>query len=533
MKFVFLVATFLVSTFSNFAQLTTSNLPIVKILFNGPISAIPDEPKAFAIMGIIDNESGVNHVNDVCGSFDGYIGIETRGNTTQGFDKKSYSIELITTLGQSEPESLLGMPEESDWILHAMVIDKTLLRIPMSFYLSNKMGHYAARWRFVELVINDEYRGVYILTEKIKRDPNRVNTEKLLESDIGTTEVTGGYILRIDWLEGPGFESDFNAKGGDPMYFQWYYPKSDSIQPEQVEYISNYMKEFEEALFSPDGYNDLSKHYSQYIDVSSFADFLIMNELSKNSDGYKLSSYVHKYNIGAGNKFHAGPIWDFDQTYGSSNVCSGNDHHGWLYTQSQTACGDLETMPLWWERLMQDSLFQNHLKCRWEKFRASFLHKDSINAWIDDQVDLIQDASARNFTKWPHLGMQIWYQPEPIPADYQGEIFYMKEWISNRIDWLDANMPGDCSQDMVDLKEYKLNDLQCYPNPSTNIFNISVREYNAEIHWKLFSQDGKLIRDEVSTDPNFKINLSDEINGIYILDIQAGDFSYKQSLVKY
>jgi len=163
-----------------------------------------DEPKIESSMGIIYNGPGViNNINDSLNHYNGNIGIETRGNSTQGFDKKTYSIELRDMLNQDTSVNLLGMGKEEDWILHAMVIDKSQVRIPMSSYFFQRMGHYAYKWRYVELIINNEYRGLYILTEKIKRDDDRVDISKLDDDDLLGDSVTGGYILRIDWLDNP------------------------------------------------------------------------------------------------------------------------------------------------------------------------------------------------------------------------------------------------------------------------------------------------------------------------------------------
>ncbi|MDG1333770.1 MAG: CotH kinase family protein [Crocinitomicaceae bacterium] len=290
----------LIGTAYSMAQtFTSSHLPIVVIntgnaTFND--GTIPDEPKINTNMGIIDNGLGVtNNLTDPFNAYEGIAGIETRGNSTQGYDKKTYSFELRDNTGADSSVALLGMGKEEDWILHAMVIDKTQLRIPFSFYLARQAGHYASDWRFVELVIDNDYRGTYLLCERLKRDNDRVDIAKLDADDLAGDSVTGGYILRIDWLDGdPGFESEFNSLSGDPMYYQYYYPKATNIQPAQEAYIKGYMDEFEEAVFSNTYTNTSGIRYNDYIDVTSFVDFLLINEFSKNSDGYKLSSYLHK-----------------------------------------------------------------------------------------------------------------------------------------------------------------------------------------------------------------------------------------------
>jgi hypothetical protein len=348
------------------AQLSTTKLPIVKIYTEDDI---PDEPKIFGTIGIIyDTTGGVNSINDPLNYHSSKLGIETRGNSTQGFDKKTYSIELRTAANEDTSVNLFGMGGEEDWILHAMVIDKSQLRIPMSFYLAQRMGQYASEFKYVELILNGDYRGTYILVEKIKRDDDRVDIAKLDSDDLAGDSVTGGYILRMDWLDNPvGFESNYNSQGGIPMFYQWYYPKAEKIKPQQATYIQNWMASFEEALFADNYTNSQGVRYTDYIDVNSFTDFLLINEFSKNSDGYKLSSYVHKDKDSKGGKLVAGPIWDFDQTYGVSLVCSNNIPTGWTYLQNQD-CWDLESMPMWWQNMMEDPVFQNRLKCRWTNF---------------------------------------------------------------------------------------------------------------------------------------------------------------------
>ncbi len=502
--------------------LTNTNLPIIVISTDD--EEIPDEPKIDGTMGIIFNGDGVtNNVNDPFNYYDGRIGIETRGNSTQGFDKKTYSLELRDANNEDLSVNLFGMGAEEDWILHAMVIDKSQIRIPMSFYFFQRMGHYAAKWKYVELIVNDEYRGLYILTERIKRDDDRVDIAKLDEDDLTGDAVTGGYILRIDWLEDfdedDGFESAYDAQGGIPMTFQWYYPKADNIQAEQAQYIENWMNDFEDAVFSPDYTNDQSIRYSDYINLNSFVDFLLINEFTKNSDGYKLSSYIHKDRDSDGGKLAAGHIWDFDQTYGVSTVCSSNDYTGWTYLQNQDGCEDLESMPMWWQSMMQDTLFQNRLQCRWTQFRNSFLHADSINTWIDTHVDLIAGAIDRNFTLWDDfIGEPIWIEPEPIPQSYPEEIQVLKSWITNRLSWIDNNLPGNCTDIVSTADVIDLDTISVYPNPGQSWITIE-SNITAPVRFELYSSLGVRVLEGTINSNRHELDVSKLPDNIYFLKV--------------
>ena len=509
--------------------LTSSKHPI--IIINTDDEDIPDEPKIDGTMGIIYNGEGeINTINDPFNHYDGNIGIETRGNSTQGFEKKTYSVELRDQNNNDLSVNLFGMGGEEDWILHAMVIDKSQLRIPMSFYFFQQMGHYASEWKYVELILNGEYRGLYILVEKIKRDDDRVDIAKLDSDDLAGDSLTGGYILRIDWtydidMEEDGFESAYESQAGIPMYFQWYYPRADRIEEEQAQYIQEWINTFENALFSSDYTNNEGKRYDEYIDLNSFADFLLINELSKNSDGYKLSSYLHKQRDSDGGKLAAGPIWDFDQTYGVSRVCSNDDHTGWTYLQNQNECEDLESMPMWWQRLMSDDQFKNHVKCRWETLREGVFHKDSINTWIDTQVDFIAEAIDRNFTVWDYfIGNSIWIEPFPIPQTYGEEVDVLKSWMSDRIDWMDSNMPGDCSLVGTSTEKVK-STIDVYPNPVSDKLTVEADAFRS---LELIQMDGKVIRRSSVN----QMDLSAERAGVYFLRIQTANEVVLRKIVK-
>lgn len=416
-----------------------SNLPILKINTNG--QTIIDDPKIAADFKVIDNGAGnTNMSNDTVYAYAGNIGIELRGSSSGTAPKPSYGFETWDIQNNDIDTSLLGMPAESDWILSASYFDKTLVRNVLSYELFNRMNHYAPRTRFCELFVNGQYQGVYVLMEKIKRDNERVDISKMEDNDTTGNNLTGGYIVKIDKFTGSGgagFYSNFAPQNptGDAIYYQFEYPKADEIQPQQAAYIQAYVDSFETALFGAN-YQDTSAGFRHFAGEKTFLDVMLTNEISKNVDGYRLSSYFYKDKQSKGGKLKAGPVWDYDIAWGNANYCGGDDATGWAYELNYICPGNAE--PAHWERLMSDSLYRQHTRCRWNMFRQSFLHFDSLFAFIDSTVAYIDSAQQRNFNLWQILGVATWPQPAPIPQTYAEEIQRLKVGLVLRFHWMDS-----------------------------------------------------------------------------------------------
>ena len=234
MKKIFILLFFPLILFSQ-VDFQSSNLPIIIIETNN--KEIVDDPRIIADMKIINNSYPLrNYITDFPNNYDGNISIEIRGGTSQTFPKKQYGFETQLIDGSNNNVSLLNLPSENDWILSAPYSDKTLIRNIIAYELSKKMGHYAPRTKFCELVINDEYQGIYVLTEKIKRDKNRINISNLNSNDISGDDLTGGYILKIDRLSGSNTCEIFPTKFADVL-IQIDYPKCDNIIAEQKSYL--------------------------------------------------------------------------------------------------------------------------------------------------------------------------------------------------------------------------------------------------------------------------------------------------------
>ena len=415
---------------------TSSNLPIVVIDTGG--RSIPDEPKIDAWMGVIDNGPGRrNRLGDPFDGSEGPIAIEIRGSTSQNFPKKSYALETRQADGENRNVSLLGLPPENDWILYGPYSDKSLLRNALVYWMARRMGAYASRSRFCEVVIDGDYRGVYVLLEKIKRDGDRVGIARLDPDEVDGDDVTGGYIIRIDrYIDGVdrGWYTAYAFRGNRPFY-QYYYPTADNIKPEQEAYIRAYTDSLEAALARSRG------DYGRFLDLASFADNLIVNEAVKNVDAYRLSQFMHKDRDSAGGKLTMGPVWDFNIALGNVNY---NVHPRLDVQPPSTHLLQIDNgntwrstvFWFWWRRLLQDEAFFDTLAERWHTHRNGALRGDELEVHIDSLAAILQEAQARNFERWPILGQYVWPN-HFIGQTHAEEVAYVKQWLGERLAWLD------------------------------------------------------------------------------------------------
>lgn len=328
---IFIVLMLHNSNVSAQVNLTESNLPIVIINTEG--SYIPEDEKITTRMGIIYNgENKFNSVNDHFNNYDGMIGIEVRGSSSLNFPKKQFAIETRDASGNNLNVSLMGLPEENDWILYAPYSDKSLFRNALAYHLARQLGNYASRTRFCELILNGNYRGVYVLLEKVKRDRNRVDLHKLRANDNEGEELTGGYLIQIDREDSEGWYFDFPPPYAEEqsVFYQYNYPDADNITPKEVEYIQGYINDYE-VLMNSDNFNQLIDGYYNYVDIYSLIDYIIVNELAKNIDAYRLRTFITKTKSSLTGKLKFGPIWDFNLAFGNADYYLRNLHQAGIW----------------------------------------------------------------------------------------------------------------------------------------------------------------------------------------------------------
>src|SRR5439155_412998 len=355
-------------------------------------------------------------------------GLRVRGSSTAGLAKQSWAVEFWDDLNDDKNLSPLGLPAESDWVLYAPnSFEPVLIHNPFIFDLSNQIGRYAPRTRLVEVYINTtggpvssaNYNGIYVLEEKIKVGKNRVDIDKLQSENVDAPTVTGGYAMKIDRLDSG--DSGFFAAGQSIAYVD---PKEVEItspqRAPQQQYLQNYMDEFGNALLNSDPLSG----YPAYVDVDSWIDHHILNVMAFNVDALRLSAYFYKERNG---KLFFGPIWDFDRSLDSTD---GRDANPRVWrSQTQDLGTDFFNYP-WWGELFNDIDFWQKWIDRWEDLRLSQFSLTNMNALIDSLANTVRQEQPREKSRW---GVA------PRGGSYQAEVNLMKNWLANRVNFIDTN----------------------------------------------------------------------------------------------
>jgi len=474
--------------------LVDSDLPIIRIQTS---QSIKDEVKVDGTMSIVSNKTNRNSINGPYNNYNGKIGIELRGSSSLAlFPKIGYALETRDDQGENLNVSLLDMPEENDWVLHGPYSDKSLMRNALAYSIAGDIMPYAPRISFCELMINGEYLGVYLFTEKIKRDKSRVDVSKLTENEITDDDLTGGYILKFDKFNGEevdGFRSDYPAdlRGFGSTIFQYHYPKPDDIVPEQKTYIQTYIKNLENSIMSSD-YTNPETGYRKYLDVNSFIDLIFVNEISKNVDGYRLSTFMYKDKDSDGGKLFMGPVWDYNLAFGNADYCTQGNTTGLVFTDFNKVCNrDNWIVHFWWERLWNDPEFKKELGNRWVALRENILSTDHIVAKIDSFENLLQESQSRNFEKWPIMGQYVWPNYR-VYNNYASEVNAVRNFVKERMIWLDIQFAALATSNENLLPEQ---DLQLFPNPAYERISIVFNEREQIPHdIKIFDAAGILVR---------------------------------------
>ncbi|MEQ8239048.1 MAG: CotH kinase family protein [Cyclobacteriaceae bacterium] len=410
----------------NVSSFKSSNLPIVIIeTDNG--SDILNDPRITATMWILDRNDGNRNLledqnNPDFQDYKGKIDIEIRGSSSQDLPKKQFGFTTYNNGGLKDNVSLLGMPRENDWILNGLAFDPSLIRDYLSYNLYRQMGNYTTRTQFCEVLINGNYNGLYVLQEKLKADNNRIDVNQIELADNSFPEITGGYVIKAD------------KPNNDPVAFAmpnysgwWTEYIHDTPEPELATFQqTNYMKNLFNSLAEVAGNNDFSitTGSPSIIDVPSFIDYMLINELAANVDAYQFSTYFHKDRNG---KLRAGPIWDCNLTFGNDLFDLGFDRSktsGWQFFDGDNVGSKF------WKDLFDNNTYRCYLSRRWYSLiePGQPLSKNNIEGFITETKSQISEAIGREEVRWGAIG------------DHDAHIQELQNFISQRTNWMSSQL---------------------------------------------------------------------------------------------
>ena len=335
--------------------------------------------------------------------------IKGRGNTTWGMPKRPYRIKL------DEKAHVFSRWGNKDWILLANYSDKTLLRNIMAMEISRICGmSWTPLMLSVEVYLNGQYQGVYAFSDHKEVAGHRVNIEVATETDL-----EGGYYLELE--EAMDEPVCFKTVWDTPvMFHEPEYPTE-----AQQRYVKEWFDNFERALERVQGQHDYA--YRSYIDVPSFINYYIIQEITKNPDGnVRKSTYLTKEK---GKKLEMYHVWDFDITLGNCDYTNFEKPEGWQMRYVK-----------WYNQLFFDPAFKKAVVDRWNELYPALLTQ--VPAFLDRQYALMDGAEARNFDRWQILGVKVWPNYYYFPT-YEQEYDFLKDFYADRLAWLNGMINSD------------------------------------------------------------------------------------------
>ncbi len=369
-------------------------------------------------------------------------GIHLRGQSSANFEKAPYRIELRGNDDEDAKYKLLGLGADGDWALLSPYPDKSLIRNAMTYTFGEEMGLQAPGWRHCEVYLNtdnqplsaDDYQGVYLLVETPEIQKNRLDITKLKETDLTEPNISGGYLMQFNMMaaEAP------LIKGNGWNDLELTEPSD--AKPEQIAWITNYIQKTHNAIHSSNPSNPTTG-YPAYIDVDSFVNFIIINELGREVDAYMRSTRIYK---DRDKKLCAGPLWDYDLAYegytgmggfggGSSSTVQGWQFQGMGGMFGGTTCD-------WYATLMKDASFQSKISARWKELRQGPLSDAKMSARIKELTAPLTNAAKRNFQKWNILNTsQIGGFATQTTQTWEQQLTILENYLIKRAAWLDTS----------------------------------------------------------------------------------------------
>ena len=395
---------------------------------NGSIIAYeqtPDGKDEIIVDVEITSREGENHHTADTPDLISEAIVHVRGNSSRTFDKLGYSIDLINEDGTDNEQEFMGMDPHSEWALHGPFLDKTLIRTYMWYNIAGEIMEYSPNVRFCELIINGEYMGVYVAMEKITAGENgaRLNLSKNAKD-----KEFFGYMIKLDSPSEIPYKNINNFStytGVAERTISIVYPKGIKLTPEFADEIARDFSIFEKTLYSYD-YDSDNYGYEKFIDVDSFVDYFLINELTVNYDAGGRSTFMYRDM----SNLYKMCVWDF-------NACCGN------YIRDVSAKTFFLTERTWFSKLVTDKKYTDRVIERYHQLRKNYFSDEYLMNYIDETVAYLGPAIERNFDKWGYTfdeDFPMLYPKERNLHSYDEAIMQLKTFIKNRAAWLDENI---------------------------------------------------------------------------------------------
>ncbi len=325
--------------------------------------------------------------------------IKIRGNSSIEFPKKQFNI--VFSKKHYFNNQLLKKN-----ILTSFYVDKSLIRNKICQDLFSLFKNKERSIDYSHLIINDNYEGLYLLCEHPEED-----FKNSVEKIAGLS-----FLLQID--RGP---HDFEGAKLNPNYVRagYHIEYPNKVNKFDQKKINKKIIDFEQSIIAQD---------FSVIDINSFVDFIIFSELIKNTDAYRLNTYLSFVN----NKFSIDYVWDFDLSCGSTFYNDGFNPKNFVINS------DIKTaLPYWWQILWSNEIFQKKIIERYSDLRKNILSTDSLQNRIRDIYLVNKESMDINFEKWEILQSEIW--PNKFSFNtHKEEIDYLISWFKKRLIWLDS-----------------------------------------------------------------------------------------------
>ena len=451
---------------NRFVKVDETNLPIVFIDVEGEM--ILRDTYILAKMKVIDNGEGqLNHGDTIAYpdqriDYEGWIALKYRGNSSfDSSDKKPYAFRTLKEAllpddgGDKKKVEILGMGKDNKWAFIAPWCDEAMFRDILTFDLARPWMDYVPHGRFCELFLDGYYYGVYALCERVSQGKYRLDLE-----DPGTRDgdLTGDYLVEIDRDDEPNYISQYHPWGDmegynelswEDIHYQYKSPDEEdwATLPAGTQRALQQEIDKMESSFLADDWQDPEGGYRNYIDETSFIDYLLSTEIAMNIDGYRLSTNLYKYSNTRAEQTGIDPrwkmsLWDFNIAWGNANYYHGQETDKWHYAMNLRDPYDGLQVPFYWHRMVSDTLFMQNVKLRWQQYRQGNYSDERLFATIDSLANLLTTGGAaeRNERAWGmYSRSNIW--PLPFYAkSYDEAVDYLKSWTRQRLAFMDQSL---------------------------------------------------------------------------------------------